>query len=171
MYLSCKNIILQMLKHVQISPLRNRSDSLSIRSTTSCASSLCGSPEPPSEQLRATSRASSYCSLNDAVPQVIILLFSLVFSILFLSSRAYIQHLNAKKLFPFYFVFKTQSFLVGFFFSSDFIHKTKLFFLHCELLWFGCNTTTGVLFFVWKKVDLNRRPVIKLTYVSRYHII
>lgn len=62
-----------MLKHVQISPLRNRSDSLSIRSTTSCTSSLCGSPEPPSEQLRATSRASSYCSLNDAVPQVIIL--------------------------------------------------------------------------------------------------
>ncbi len=61
-----------MLKHVQISPLRNRSDSLSIRSTTSCASSLCGSPEPPSDQLRATSRASSYCSLNDAIPQVII---------------------------------------------------------------------------------------------------
>lgn len=60
-----------MLKHVQISPHRNRSDSVSLRSTTSCASSLCGSPEPPNESMRSVSRASSYCSLNETMPQVI----------------------------------------------------------------------------------------------------
>jgi hypothetical protein len=69
---------LQMLKHVQISPLRNRSDSISLRSSTSfslnssCASSLCGSPEPSSNDydLKTSSRSSSFSSLNDAAPQV-----------------------------------------------------------------------------------------------------
>lgn len=109
------SFFLQMLKHVQISPLRNRSDSLSIRSTTSCTSSLCGSPEPPSEQLRATSRASSYCSLNDTVPQVIILFFQLYVQLIFWPSRAYATP-ECKKLFPFYFAFKI--------FHFRFIHKT-----------------------------------------------
>ena len=66
-----------MLKHVQISPLRNRADSISLRSTTSfssnssCASSLCGSPEPSNDfELKASSRSSSYSSLNESVPQV-----------------------------------------------------------------------------------------------------
>lgn len=66
----------QMLKHVQVSPHRNRSDSLSLRSSISCASSLCGSPEPPSDIIRTPSRASSYCSLNETAPQVKILGFS-----------------------------------------------------------------------------------------------
>lgn len=69
---------LQMLKHVHISPLRNRSDSISLRSSTSfssanssCATSLCGSPEPSSEyELKASSRSSSYSSLSESVPQV-----------------------------------------------------------------------------------------------------
>lgn len=63
----------QMLKHVQISPLRNRSDSLSLRSNTSCSSSLCGSPEPTDDHqlpTRSPSRASSYSSLSDTIPQV-----------------------------------------------------------------------------------------------------
>lgn len=66
-----------MLKHVHISPLRNRSDSISLRSSTSfssanssCATSLCGSPEPSSEyELKASSRSSSYSSLSESVPQ------------------------------------------------------------------------------------------------------
>jgi hypothetical protein len=65
---------LQMLKHVQISPPRNRSDSISLRSSTSfsCASSLCDSPEPSTNDfdLKTSSRSSSYSSLNDSVPQV-----------------------------------------------------------------------------------------------------
>lgn len=67
-----------MLKHVQISPLRNRADSLSIRSTTSCASSLCGSPEPPSshECTRTPSRASSYSSLSETLPQTTIKIYT-----------------------------------------------------------------------------------------------
>lgn len=76
-YLSSSLIFFQMLKHVQISPLRNRSDSISLRSSTSfssnssCASSLCGSPEPSNEyELKASSRSSSYSSLNESVPQV-----------------------------------------------------------------------------------------------------
>lgn len=78
----CTRHTYNMLKHVQISPLRNRSDSLSMRSSTSCASSLCGSPEPSlTDQLRPVSRASSYCSLNETVPQVsLILLLLLIFS-------------------------------------------------------------------------------------------
>lgn len=66
-------LISEMLKHVQVSPIRSRADSLSIRSSTSCASSLCGSPEPgsePPESLRSHSRASSYSSLSEPVPQV-----------------------------------------------------------------------------------------------------
>ncbi|KFB39154.1 hypothetical protein ZHAS_00006489 [Anopheles sinensis] len=63
-------VVCLMLKHVQISPMRSRSDSLSMRSSTSCASSLCGSPEPPNDQLRSHSRASSYSSLNETIPQV-----------------------------------------------------------------------------------------------------
>lgn len=59
-----------MLKHVQVSPHRNRSDSVSLRSSISCSSSLCGSPEPGDNIQRTPSRASSYCSLNDALPQV-----------------------------------------------------------------------------------------------------
>lgn len=66
-----------MLKHVHISPLRNRSDSISLRSSTtfsmtsSCASSLCGSPEPPTDsQISTPSRSSSYSSLTDSNPQV-----------------------------------------------------------------------------------------------------
>lgn len=59
-----------MLKHVQISPHRNRSDSVSLRSTTSCASSICSSPEPSIESLRPTSRALSYYSLDESIPQV-----------------------------------------------------------------------------------------------------
>ncbi|XP_058060085.1 uncharacterized protein LOC131210810 [Anopheles bellator] len=65
-----------MLKHVQISPMRSRSDSLSMRSSTSCASSLCGSPEPPSDQLRSHSRASSYSSLNETIPQTTIKIYT-----------------------------------------------------------------------------------------------
>lgn len=60
----------KMLKHVQISPHRNRSDSVSLRSSISSSSSLCGSPEPH-DSLRPSSRASSYCSLNETMPQVI----------------------------------------------------------------------------------------------------
>lgn len=71
-------IAFQMLKHVQISPLRSRSDSISLRSSTSfssnssCASSLCGSPEPLMNdfKLETSSRSSSYSSLNESVPQV-----------------------------------------------------------------------------------------------------
>lgn len=66
-------LLLQMLKHVQISPLRNRSDSVSLRSSSnasSCASSMCGSPEPPTDMQRTPSRASSYSSLNEQPPQV-----------------------------------------------------------------------------------------------------
>lgn len=69
-----------MLKHVHISPHRNRSDSISLRSSTSfssstnssCATSLCGSPEPSNGdfELKASSRSSSYSSLSDSVPQV-----------------------------------------------------------------------------------------------------
>lgn len=65
--------LFQMLKHVHISPLRNRSDSMSLRSSvaSSCSSSLCGSPEPPVELHTATpSRSSSYSSLNESIPQV-----------------------------------------------------------------------------------------------------
>lgn len=66
-----------MLKHVHISPLRNRADSISLRSSTSfsstnssCTTSLCGSPEPSSEyELKASSRSSSYSSLSDSVSQ------------------------------------------------------------------------------------------------------
>lgn len=65
-----------MLKHVQVSPMRSRSDSLSMRSSTSCASSLCGSPEPPGEQLRSHSRASSYSSLNETIPQTTIKIYT-----------------------------------------------------------------------------------------------
>ncbi|XP_073823645.1 RA domain-containing protein rau [Musca autumnalis] len=65
-----------MLKHVQISPLRNRSDSVSLRSSTSCASSMCGSPEPPTDIQRSPSRASSYSSLNEQLPQTTIKVFT-----------------------------------------------------------------------------------------------
>ncbi|XP_001660412.2 uncharacterized protein LOC5572466 [Aedes aegypti] len=65
-----------MLKHVQISPMRSRADSLSMRSSTSCASSLCGSPEPPNDQLRSHSRASSYSSLNETIPQTTIKIYT-----------------------------------------------------------------------------------------------
>lgn len=61
-----------MLKHVHTSPLRNRSDSISLHSTTSSASSSkCSSPEPTNEpQTRILSKASSYLSLTESVPQV-----------------------------------------------------------------------------------------------------
>ncbi|XP_032592403.1 uncharacterized protein LOC6561886 [Drosophila grimshawi] len=68
-----------MLKHVQISPLRNRSDSLSLRSSSnvsSCASSICGSPEPPQDMQRTPSRASSYSSLNEQLPQTTIKVYT-----------------------------------------------------------------------------------------------
>ncbi|EDW76358.2 uncharacterized protein Dwil_GK15415 [Drosophila willistoni] len=68
-----------MLKHVQISPLRNRSDSVSLRSTSqasSCASSMCGSPEPPTDLQRTPSRASSYSSLNEQLPQTTIKVYT-----------------------------------------------------------------------------------------------
>ncbi|XP_017860193.1 PREDICTED: uncharacterized protein LOC108611879 isoform X1 [Drosophila arizonae] len=68
-----------MLKHVQISPLRNRSDSLSLRSSSnasSCASSMCGSPEPPTDMQRTPSRASSYSSLNEQLPQTTIKVYT-----------------------------------------------------------------------------------------------
>ncbi|XP_059221000.1 uncharacterized protein LOC106088403 [Stomoxys calcitrans] len=65
-----------MLKHVQISPLRNRSDSVSLRSSTSCASSMCGSPEPPTDLQRTPSRASSFSSLNEQLPQTTIKVFT-----------------------------------------------------------------------------------------------
>ncbi|XP_041777654.1 uncharacterized protein LOC121596622 [Anopheles merus] len=66
-----------MLKHVQISPMRSRADSLSMRSSTSCASSLCGSPEPPGgDPLRSHSRASSYSSLNETIPQTTIKIYT-----------------------------------------------------------------------------------------------
>ncbi|XP_017860194.1 PREDICTED: uncharacterized protein LOC108611879 isoform X2 [Drosophila arizonae] len=57
-----------MLKHVQISPLRNRS--------SSCASSMCGSPEPPTDMQRTPSRASSYSSLNEQLPQTTIKVYT-----------------------------------------------------------------------------------------------
>lgn len=47
-----------------------------MRSSTSCASSLCGSPEPPNEQLRSHSRASSYSSLNETIPQTTIKIYT-----------------------------------------------------------------------------------------------
>ncbi|GAB0096018.1 uncharacterized protein DMENIID0001_114660 [Sergentomyia squamirostris] len=68
-----------MLKHVQISPHRNRSDSVSLRSNTSCSSSLCGSPEPTDDHqmpIRSPSRASSYSSLSDTIPQTTIKIFT-----------------------------------------------------------------------------------------------
>ncbi|KAL7739491.1 hypothetical protein ACLKA6_003936 [Drosophila palustris] len=68
-----------MLKHVQISPLRNRSDSVSLRSSSnasSCASSMCGSPEPPTDMQRTPSRASSYSSLNEQLPQTTIKVYT-----------------------------------------------------------------------------------------------
>ncbi|XP_030377565.1 uncharacterized protein LOC115626354 [Scaptodrosophila lebanonensis] len=67
-----------MLKHVQISPLRNRADSLSLRSSnvSSCASSMCGSPEPPNDLQRTPSRASSYSSLNEQLPQTTIKVYT-----------------------------------------------------------------------------------------------
>ncbi|EDW63632.2 uncharacterized protein rau [Drosophila virilis] len=68
-----------MLKHVQISPLRNRSDSVSLRSSSnasSCASSMCGSPEPPTDMQRTPSRASSYSSLNEQPPQTTIKVYT-----------------------------------------------------------------------------------------------
>uniref|UniRef100_A0A1A9WX91 Ras-associating domain-containing protein n=1 Tax=Glossina brevipalpis TaxID=37001 RepID=A0A1A9WX91_9MUSC len=65
-----------MLKHVQISPLRNRSDSVSLRSSNSCASSMCGSPEPATDLPRTPSRASSYSSLSDHLPQTTIKVFT-----------------------------------------------------------------------------------------------
>ncbi|KAH8269381.1 hypothetical protein KR018_010756 [Drosophila ironensis] len=68
-----------MLKHVQISPLRNRSDSLSLRSSShasSCASSMCGSPEPAADLPRTPSRASSYSSLNEQLPQTTIKVYT-----------------------------------------------------------------------------------------------
>ncbi|XP_050741274.1 uncharacterized protein LOC108034258 isoform X1 [Drosophila biarmipes] len=70
---------MQMLKHVQISPLRNRSDSVSLRSSShasSCASSMCGSPEPPADLQRTPSRASSYSSLNEQAPQTTIKVYT-----------------------------------------------------------------------------------------------
>ncbi|XP_055381948.1 uncharacterized protein LOC129612405 [Condylostylus longicornis] len=65
-----------MLKHVQISPFRNRSDSLSLRSSTSCASSLCGSPEPQNDLQLTPSRASSYSSLSETGPQTTIKVYT-----------------------------------------------------------------------------------------------
>ncbi|EDV31923.2 uncharacterized protein Dana_GF14299 [Drosophila ananassae] len=68
-----------MLKHVQISPLRNRSDSVSLRSSShasSCASSMCGSPEPTTDLQRTPSRASSYSSLNEQLPQTTIKVYT-----------------------------------------------------------------------------------------------
>ncbi|CRL00428.1 CLUMA_CG013694, isoform A [Clunio marinus] len=65
-----------MLKHVHISPLRNRLDSISLRSSatlsssSSCTTSLCGSPEPHSDtQLNTQSRSSSYTSLTESISQ------------------------------------------------------------------------------------------------------
>lgn len=92
----------QMLKHVQISPLRNRSDSISLRSSTSfssnssCASSICGSPEPLTEyDLKTSSRSSSYSSLNDSVPQV----RNFLFVILIISQLDSVGKRQATRLF------------------------------------------------------------------------
>ncbi|KAG5674804.1 hypothetical protein PVAND_004752 [Polypedilum vanderplanki] len=63
--------VLKMLKHVHISPLRSRSDSISRSSTmsslnsSSCTISLRGSPEPH----LTPSRSSSYTSLNESIAQ------------------------------------------------------------------------------------------------------
>lgn len=64
----------KMLKHVQISPQRSRVDMVSLQSSTStsCASSLCGSPEPSIESYRSPSHTSSFCSLSETLPQVIL---------------------------------------------------------------------------------------------------
>lgn len=70
-----------MLKHVHISPHRSQSDSVSLRSTTSCTSSMCGSPEPSIESLRPASRASSYFSLDENAPQVNFMYISMKFLI------------------------------------------------------------------------------------------
>lgn len=55
-----------MLKHVQISPMRNISDIATVKSSRL---SFCESPEPP--YIRAHSRSSSYSSLDEIQPQVI----------------------------------------------------------------------------------------------------
>ncbi|KAH8375077.1 hypothetical protein KR093_003280 [Drosophila rubida] len=68
-----------MLKHVQISPMRNRSDTASLRSSSNasfCSNSICGSPEPPTELQRTPSRASSYSSLNEQPPQTTIKVYT-----------------------------------------------------------------------------------------------
>ncbi|KAH8413942.1 hypothetical protein KR009_000640 [Drosophila setifemur] len=68
-----------MLKHVQISPVRNRSDSVSLRffsHTISCGSSMCDSPEPAVDLQRTPSRASSYISLNEQLPQTTIKVYT-----------------------------------------------------------------------------------------------
>lgn len=53
--------LLQMMKHVQLSPYRSRADTVSLSSTVSYSSA---SPEP------LGSRSSSYSSLSEAAPQV-----------------------------------------------------------------------------------------------------
>lgn len=78
---------MKMLKHVQISPHRNRSDSVSLRSSISSSSSLCGSPEPH-DSLRPSSRASSYCSLNETMPQVNSK-YKYLFAIVFFTDQCY----------------------------------------------------------------------------------
>uniref|UniRef100_A0A1A9X274 Ras-associating domain-containing protein n=1 Tax=Glossina brevipalpis TaxID=37001 RepID=A0A1A9X274_9MUSC len=65
-----------MLKHVQISPLRKRSDSVSLRSNNSCASSMSGNAEVAADLPRTPSRSSSYLCLSDYLPQAIIKVFT-----------------------------------------------------------------------------------------------
>ncbi|KAH8273994.1 hypothetical protein KR044_007414 [Drosophila immigrans] len=68
-----------MLKHVQISPLRNRSDTVSLRSSGNvsiCANSMCCICDPARELNRTPSRASSYSSLNEQLPQTTIKVYT-----------------------------------------------------------------------------------------------
>ncbi|XP_060665326.1 uncharacterized protein LOC132797579 [Drosophila nasuta] len=68
-----------MLKHVQISPMRNRSDTVSLRSSSNvslCASSICDSSDPSLELQRTPSRASSYSSLTEQLPQTTIKVYT-----------------------------------------------------------------------------------------------
>lgn len=60
-FIDCFFVLLQMMKHVQLSPYRSRADTVSLSSTTSYGSL---SPEP------LGSRSSSYSSLNEGSIQV-----------------------------------------------------------------------------------------------------
>lgn len=75
-------MLLQMMKHVQLSPYRSRADTVSLSSNASFSSL---SPEP------LGSRSSSYSSLSDASPHVSRASFFLYYTL-----RHYKMHLSSK---------------------------------------------------------------------------